>query len=112
MMPPEPSPRGALPAAHEPSSGPVPVERPAYRWYQKLSAVLVVTFCLEIGLFLLVFPWTGYWANNYFSTLAPQWRQFWMNAYFRGVISGLGIVNLYIAFVEILRLRRFANKRA
>jgi hypothetical protein len=112
MMPPESSPPSALPAADETPAGLIPVERPAYRWYQKLSTVLVVTFCLEIGLFLLIFPWTGYWDSNYFSTLAPQWRLFWMNTSFRGVISGLGIVNLYIGFAETLRLRRLTKKRA
>jgi hypothetical protein len=30
--------------------------------------------------------------------------------YVRGAISGLGVVNLYVAFVEIFRLRRFARR--
>jgi hypothetical protein len=30
--------------------------------------------------------------------------------YVRGAVSGLGAVNLYISFVEILRLRRFARR--
>jgi hypothetical protein len=108
MMPIEPDRRTAPTSTEEPV--PVAVERPRYRWYHKLSAVLLVTFCLEIGLFLLIFPWTEYWDNNYFATLLPEWRRFWTNTYFRGAISGLGVVNLYISFLEIFRLRRFAKR--
>jgi hypothetical protein len=72
-------------------------------------AVLFITFCLEVGIFLVVYPWTPWWENNYFSNLLPQWRFYWDNMYVRGAISGLGVVNLYISFVEALRLRRFAR---
>jgi len=107
MMPGRPSPENdAAPAA-----APVSVPPPVYRWYQKLSTVLLVTFCLEIGLFLLVFPWTDYWETNYFSQIVPAWHAFWYNSYFRGAVSGLGVLNLYIAVVEIFRLRRFARHR-
>ncbi len=61
------------PASHENSapaadraSGPVALGRRSYRWYHKLSAILLVTFCFEIGLFLIIFPWTPYWDGNYF----------------------------------------------
>ena len=110
MMPTEPDRRTAPISTEETAPGPVRVERPRYRWYHKLSAVLLVTFCLEIGLFLLIFPWTEYWDNNYFATLILEWRRYWTNAYFRGAISGLGIVNLYISFLEIFRLRRFTRR--
>jgi hypothetical protein len=77
-----------------------------YAWYQKLGAMLLILFCLEIGSFLLVFPWLGnLWGANFFSSLLH--RGYWDNAYFRGAISGLGVVNLYISFMEILRLRRY-----
>ncbi|HUJ19993.1 MAG TPA: hypothetical protein VLX58_00670 [Bryobacteraceae bacterium] len=86
---------------------PEPAEKPRrYRWYQKLSSMLLILFCLEIGCFLLVFPWLGdVWQNNFFSSLLRQ--GYWDNPYFRGAVSGLGVVNLYICFVEIFRLRRF-----
>jgi hypothetical protein len=99
----------SAPLAGESPPGPVPVERPEYYWYHKMYAVLFVTFCLEIGIFLLVFPWTDYWEMNYFSGIIPGWRQYWDNMYVRGAISGLGAMNLYIAFVEAFRLRRFAR---
>ena len=106
----------ALPAC-EPADGqpPLPLPEPGvshreYRWFHKVTAVLFVTFCLEVGLFLLIFPWTEYWDSNYFSAFVPEWHQYWGNMYVRGAISGLGVVNLYISFVEIFRLRRFARR--
>ena len=80
-----------------------------YRWYHKMSAVLLITFCLEVGLFLLIYPWTDAWDSNYFGGLAPQLRQFWDNMYVRGGISGLGVINLYISLSEVFRLRRFSR---
>ena len=89
---------------------PMPAPPPVYRWYHKTFAVVLIAFCLEIGLFLLIFPWTEYWEANYFAAFVPEWHQYWDNMYVRGAISGLGVVNLYISFVEIFRLRRFARR--
>ena len=101
MMPREPG---------EDLAGPMPAPAPVYRWYHKTSAVVFIAFCLEIGLFLLIFPWTEYWEGNYFAAFVPEWHRYWDNMYVRGAISGLGVVNLYISFVEIFRLRRFARR--
>jgi len=109
MTPTEPDPPGALPAADQPEPGPVPVARPDFRWYHKMFAVLFITFCLEVGFFLLIFPWTDSWDRNYFAGFAPKWSAYWNNLYVRGAVSGLGVVNLYISFVEVFRLRRFAK---
>ncbi|MGH9632232.1 MAG: hypothetical protein ACRD7E_28345, partial [Bryobacteraceae bacterium] len=74
------------------------------RWYQKMAGLLVVIFCFELGVFLLIFPWATEWHLNYFSSLPPWSRQTWNSPYFRGAISGLGIVNIYISLLEVFRL--------
>jgi hypothetical protein len=106
MMPPDPQPPEAAETVHAPIAVPPPV----YHWYQKVSAVVFIAFCLEIGLYLLIVPWTEYWDGNYFSGLMPQLKDYWDNLYVRGAVSGLGVVNLYISLVEIFRLRRFARR--
>lgn len=84
---------------------------PRYRWYHVVSSLLFIVFCMELGVFLLLFPWvTRYWDQNYFSTIVPEWHRFWDSSYVRGAVSGLGVLNLYISFVEIFRLRRFARR--
>lgn len=112
MMPPERDRLGAPQTTQETPPGPMPLDAPAYRWYHKLSAVLLVTFCLEIGLFLVIFPWTEYWDHNYFSRLIPRLHEFWMNGFFRGAVSGLGLLNLYVSLTELFRLRRFVKRRS
>ena len=106
MMPTEPG--------HEPQTIPAPppprIDRPPSRWYHKMSAILFITFCLEIGFFLLIFPWTEYWDSNYFAAFIPEWHRYWDNLYVRGAVSGIGVVNLYISFVEMFRLKRFARR--
>ncbi len=78
-----------------------------YRWYHKLFSFVVIVACLEIGLFLMLFPWSRYWDDNFFSSFSEGWYHIWSNAYVRGAVSGLGMLNLYISFAEILRLGRF-----
>ena len=46
------------------------------------------------------------WDNNYFFSLESGWRTFWLSSYVRGAVSGLGLVNLWIAIAEGLKLVR------
>jgi hypothetical protein len=87
-----------------------PVEAPAEpvktTWYHKLGVLLFITVCFEVGVFLLIFPWMEYWNNNSIASLAPWIREVWNSAYFRGALSGLGLINIYISLAEVFRLRR------
>ena len=78
-------------------------------WLQRIGSVLFIVFCLELGLFLLVYPWTDSWAGNYFSWLGPaalqaNWHEVWLNRYVRGAVSGVGLVNIWVAVAEALRM--------
>jgi hypothetical protein len=92
-----------------PTAAPAENERPAPGWFQRLSSVLFVIFCFELGLFLLIYPWTDAWTENYLSLLAPArletgWRMLWNNSYVRGGVSGVGLVNIWIAVTEVFRM--------
>ncbi len=78
-----------------------------HRWYHKAASVLFAIFCFEIGLFLLYLPWSRYWDDHFLATY-PAWHAWWASPFLRGAVSGLGIVNLYISFGEVFRLRRFS----
>jgi hypothetical protein len=110
MMPAEPEQTGPPPMTSVRPPAPPAEAPPESNWYHKVWAVLLITFCLEIGLFLLIFPWTEAWDNNYFANSIARIRQYWDNMYLRGAVSGLGIINLYISASEALRLRRFAKR--
>jgi hypothetical protein len=91
---------------------------PSERWFRKLLQLLFAIFCFEMGLFLVLFPWFGHWEINYFAWFSPssanaldtaqRWRAIWLSPYFRGAVSGLGLVNIYIALTEVFRLKRFS----
>ena len=75
-------------------------------WTYKLWRLIFIVFCFELGVFLVLFPWLDYWDNNSIATLTPWLAYFWDNPYFRGALSGLGVVNIYISLAEVFRLRR------
>ncbi len=82
-----------------------------HHWFNKLAAVLYAFFCLEIGILLLLLPWVGLWDHNYFALVATRWPDVWSSPYLRGAVSGLGVVDIAIALIELVRLRRFARRR-
>jgi hypothetical protein len=75
----------------------------------KLVGLLLAILCFEMGIFLIAFPWSSYWGSNFFSWLTPEWRLVWISPYFRGAISGLGLINLYLALHEVVRLQAQAR---
>jgi hypothetical protein len=77
---------------------------------EKAAAVVYCVFCIEIGLFLLVYPWLGSWDRNYLIQLKPALTGYLTSVQFRGAISGLGILNLFAALSEILALRRYSSR--
>jgi len=92
-----------------PAPKPPAPARPGGIWFQRIASVLFIVFCLELGLFLLLYPWTDSWSANYFSwigplQLQPAWHELWNNGYVRGAISGLGLVNIWVAVAEALRM--------
>lgn len=85
-----------------------------YHWLEKTAALLYVVFCFELGIFLIVFPWLKLWEHSFFSNLGfsllgQEWERIWDSPWFRGGISGLGLVNILISFSEVFRLRRFSE---
>ena len=80
-----------------------------YRWYHRVGAVAAAVFCFELGAFLILFPWGRYWDTTLASLIPSNLRPIWLNPYFRGAVSGLGLLNIYISVGEALRLRRFSG---
>jgi hypothetical protein len=61
-----------------------------------------VIFFLEVGLLLVVLPWSAFWDNNYFVVKWPAIRPYLTNDFVRGGVTGLGGVNLVAGFVDLL----------
>ena len=76
-------------------------------WHAKFRILLFIVFAFEIGFFLLVFPWMQQsWDRTSIPLMLPWLAHIWDNPFFRGAISGLGAVNIYISLLEIGRLRK------
>jgi len=76
-------------------------------WQGRLLGISFAIFAFEIGLFLVIFPWMGdAWDLNYIQSMGPVLQNIWDEPYFRGAISGLGFLNIYIAMLQIARLFR------
>ena len=78
--------------------------KPPRRWL--ILCLAIITFV--IGGFLVVFPWIDLWDLNSIPELVPGASDIWDEPYFRGALTGLGFVNLYIA---VLQFARFATRR-
>ena len=72
-------------------------------WLRTFLAAFLYT---GMGTLLMLLPWLPSWGQNYFSGDSRTWYSVWMNPYFRGAISGIGLVNLYVSFGELLKLMR------
>lgn len=56
---------------------------------------------VEVGLLLIVLPWSTFWERNYFVYAWPALRPVLTNEFVRGAVSGLGLVNLFAGFAEL-----------
>jgi len=72
--------------------------------------LLIAALFAEVGLVLVVMPWSPLWDRNYFLEAVPYLRAVVTSNYFRGAISGLGLINIAAAVVELVAL--FANRPA
>jgi hypothetical protein len=76
------------------------------RWQGRLLTICFAVFAFEIGLVLVVFPWQESWTLNYFQDLSPTIENLWDEPSFRGLVTGLGFVNIYIGLLQVIRLFR------
>ena len=70
------------------------------KWHRRVLGVCLILFAFELGLFLLVFPWLSNWDLSWIPVHSPRFSELWMSRYFRGALSGLGLLNIYVALSE------------
>ena len=74
-------------------------------WLQRIWLVVFVLFCLEVGIILTALPWTPIWTNNSLLLDYPEVRDFLMRNFVRGLVSGLGLVDIWMGVAEAVRYR-------
>jgi hypothetical protein len=75
-----------------------------------LSRLLFLAYFIEVGLVLLVVPWSPFWDRNYFLGLWPALEMVTRSNLVRGAVSGLGIINLWAAMAELATLFGMRSK--
>ena len=77
-------------------------------WFQRLSTTILVIFCVYIGIFLLFLPWkTSLWDRNPFFLAHPRLWDVLHLGPVRGIISGLGLLDIWIGISEAIHYRDF-----
>jgi len=64
----------------------------------RILRALTVVLCFELGALLLYLPWSAFWEQNYFLSHFPSLMPVLLNPSFRGAVSGLGVLDILVAF--------------
>ncbi len=97
LFPEPPSPSG------NPNEG---KEASAPIWLQRLSLTVLVLFCVYLGALVAVLPWwPRVWDENPFFFAHPELNRVLHIGWVRGVISGLGLLDLWIGISEAVHYR-------
>jgi polyferredoxin len=65
---------------------------------------LIVAYFLEVGLILLIVPWSTFWERNYFTQVVPLVGGVLRTPAVRGAVSGLGVVSLAAGIADLVSL--------
>ena len=71
-------------------------------WMHRISVFLFVLISAVAGVLLIILPWTPQWTDNYLLLSFPGLRSVVSNGFFRGICSGLGLLDIWIGFWEAL----------
>lgn len=95
----DPGPDGGTDPA-KPTGGVAPV------WLQRLSLFVLVLFCVYLGVLVMILPWwTRVWDENLWIQSHPALASVLQNGAVRGVISGLGLLDIWIGVSEAVHYR-------
>jgi hypothetical protein len=64
----------------------------------RVLRALIVVICFEMGALLLYLPWSTFWEQNYFLSHFSLLRHLLLHPSFRGLVSGIGVLDIFLAF--------------
>ncbi len=74
-------------------------------WLNRIFITIFVLVCVQMGIILVILPWTRLWTDNHFLLHNLSLREFALQDFVRGTISGLGLVNIWIGIREGVHYR-------
>lgn len=98
-------PVGSPPVVTVAASAPIPQRIP--RWLERIELLLRVMLRMYIGLAVCYAPWSPvFWDQNPIFLRYPALAALAANGVVRGLVSGLGLLNLWIALQDVLYRRK------
>ena len=79
--------------------------RQSPRWLQRLDLFVRVIVRLYLCLNVVVLPWMHFWDENRLLALIPHLAPVALNGIVRGVVSGLGLLNIWIAIHDAIHYK-------
>jgi hypothetical protein len=87
----------------------------------RLTVIFYILLCLEAGIFLTLLPWwqpwgMGDWGDNFFLVMVAQktgligLQRAVASGWVRGAVTGVGLLNLAMAFWEIFHFNETVRK--
>ena len=64
----------------------------------RILRALTVVLLFEMGALLLYLPWSSFWEQNYFLSHFPWLVRIVLNPSLRGIVSGIGVLDIFVAF--------------
>jgi len=96
----------AVPGAPVASPAAATTSAAAPIWLQRMSLFILVLFCVYLGVIVTVIPWwKDVWDSNMFFAAHPQLWAILRLGPVRGVISGLGLLDIWIGISEAVHYR-------
>ena len=97
------------PMVEQPPENPgEPARKTAPVWLQRLSLFVLVLFCVYLGILVTVLPWWHQmWDRNMFILARPWLAAILHNGAVRGIISGLGLLDIWIGVSEAIHYRDY-----
>jgi hypothetical protein len=75
-------------------------------WLQRLSLFVLVLFCVYLGVLVMVLPWwKRVWDENLWIQSRPALASVLHAGAVRGIISGLGLLDIWIGISEAVHYR-------
>ena len=59
--------------------------------------IVLVFCCFELGVLLVILPWSAFWERNFFLQRFPEMIPLVLNPYLRGAVTGLGVLDILVA---------------
>ncbi len=63
----------------------------------RVYRALMIVLAFEMGALLLYLPWSIYWEQNFFLNHSPLLRSILLHPSFRGMVSGIGLLDILLA---------------